>query len=110
MRYMARTRRDDIISLGYMLVYLNQGYLPFLQNLDQADDEYRQILEAKERCTPDVLCVDRSKIFLEFIAEVDTIAYEEAPDYTRLQFLLMKCMISLGEEMTNEYDWIIGNQ
>jgi hypothetical protein len=42
---------------------------------------------------------------MSFIEEIFQIEYDQTPDYIRLQFLLMKCMISIGEDMTNDYDW-----
>jgi casein kinase 1 delta len=75
MRFMSRSRRDDMISLGYLLVYLNQGFLPFLLNLNKEEDEYKQIVLAKEQCTSEILCGEKSKIFLEFIKEIEGLQY-----------------------------------
>jgi hypothetical protein len=54
-----------------------------------------------------MLCGEKSKIFLEFIKEIEGLKDWDTPDYTRLQFLLMKCMISVGQEMDSKFDWSV---
>ena len=52
-----QSRRDDLESLGYMLIYFLIGYLPW-QNINtiNAKDKNRKIKNSKFRHKPSVLC------------------------------------------------------
>ncbi len=51
------SRRDDLISIGYCLIYFLRGKLPW-QGLQAKgnDEKYRKILETKSSTTFEELC------------------------------------------------------
>ena len=51
------SRRDDLESLGYMLIYFYHGTLPW-QNVSSQNmkDKYRKIKNSKLKQTPELLC------------------------------------------------------
>lgn len=57
MAYTEQSRRDDLESLGYMLVYFLKGYLPW-QNLIAEDASKRNLMvkEKKVSIPIEILC------------------------------------------------------
>jgi serine/threonine protein kinase len=52
-----QSRRDDLESLGYMLIYLLQGELPWQRiKLKTKDEKYKKILEIKIKTVPNEIC------------------------------------------------------
>lgn len=53
------SRRDDLISIGYVLVYLLKGRLPWQGLHGQTNEEkYRMIYEKKRATSTSELCTD----------------------------------------------------
>ena len=84
-----QSRRDDIETVGYVLVYLLKGMLPW-QNVKFRDDKdkYRTIMERKMAITAEELCIGFPGEFAQFINYSRRLKYEEQPDYTYLRKLL----------------------
>jgi len=53
-----QSRRDDLESLGYVLIYLLRGKLPWqgLRAAIKPNERERRIGQCKEKTTPDELC------------------------------------------------------
>lgn len=84
------SRRDDLISLTYLLVYLIQGHLCFVAK-EFVPDEYQfnYVLSGKNKLTPQRLCsTSRAKILIEFVTEIDNINFQEKPNYDKLRNIL----------------------
>lgn len=78
-----QSRRDDLESLAYVLIYLLRGSLPW-QNL--TDDA--RILSMKQSLSPDALCDNLPPEFGAFLSYVRGLAFEANPDYAYLHGLL----------------------
>jgi serine/threonine protein kinase len=70
------SRRDDLESLGYMLVYLNNGNLPWrdLNNTDLIKREKKEIINSKSL----------SEIFKIYLNYVRSLNFDEIPNYELL--------------------------
>jgi hypothetical protein len=58
--------------------------------------------------TPEDLVGDkssRSRHLLHFVKEVMNLEFESAPDYQKLRFLLLSCLVQQGDTFNLEYDW-----
>jgi casein kinase I homolog HRR25 len=94
------SRRDDVESLGYVLVYLATGHLPW-QHLDadgvEADPNYSSIGRMKDRVPLAELCKGLPAAFARTIAyaryDVD---FTAVPNYTLLDSLWAKAAIELS--------------
>ena len=54
-----QSRRDDMIALGYLLVYLAKGRLPWQKvRAKNKPRKYEKILALKQQSTPEILCKD----------------------------------------------------
>ena len=85
-------RRDDLISLCYLLVYLLDGDVPFIFN--QIINKYEAFEKTKcikNTMTGSKLCVSpESKLLQPFVKEVFKMDYDMEPEYEKLKFLLVK--------------------
>jgi len=77
------SRRDDLISLGYVLVYLQKNHLPW-QEID-SKDRFKKVADMKSNCNFEDLCqgcVPELKKYLDYCYKLE---FDEKPDY---EFLL----------------------
>ena len=120
LRYMSKyihngiesSRRDDIYSIGYVIIYMFVGHLPWkgvIQNLT-LDEKHKAVLAVKEKFTNRRLankntcaeCAERSlpcsfvNTMIKFMDHADSLAFEDKPDYNRLKSYLQETLISHG--------------
>ena len=93
MNFETMSRRDDLLSLTYVLVYMCQGQLDFL-NVDPNIEQYLQfdqIYQNKKQLTPEKLCKSKKARFLtKFASEVFKIEFDEQPNYLYLSSILQE--------------------
>lgn len=107
------SRRDDLISLVYTLVFmLDQSRMSFINNLVDKDklERLRIVGEAKDKMTVQDLCgssESESIAFLltPFAEEVMKYEYDEQPDYNKLRFLLERVLMQKNIAPSRKYDW-----
>ncbi len=86
------SRRDDIESIGYMLVYFLKGELPW-QGLKKQKgiDHLELISEVKLSTSIKNLCEGLPEEFFEYLNYIRKVSFEERPDYKFLKELFVKC-------------------
>ena len=91
-----QSRRDDIESIGYVLMYFLNGILPW-QGLKvrQGEDQFEKIAEKKYTTPFEELCKNQPNEFLLYFKHADELKFEEEPKYDYL--------IGLFQEMINKY-------
>jgi serine/threonine protein kinase len=79
------SRKDDLESIGYLLVYLYRGKLPW-QNLKHKDKKkrYNMIMEKKISINEEELCEQLPREFLVYFKHVKTLDFDERPRYQAL--------------------------
>ena len=103
---MEQSRRDDLESIGYVIIYLLCGVLPWQGFvLKNKEDKYAKILEKKKTITSKELCKNLPKHIEIFIDYVKKLQYEEEPDYCYLKGLFEDCLKEANERFDNIYDW-----
>lgn len=113
--FVCTSRRDDLISLVYNLVFfLDMDRLTFINQVQSKSkqNKFKIIKEAKMAMTPRDLCgssKEESPAFclLDFTEEVFSYGFETKPDYERLRTILTKSLDSLGFSPSKNYDWTI---
>ena len=100
------SRRDDIESLGYNLIYFMKGELPWRKERDS-----KSILEKKINTSLDELCKGLPEEFKVFIKYSRELEFEQEPDYNYLNKLLLKVGNKNGINIDKvKYDWEIKNE
>ena len=88
------SRRDDLESLCYVLIYLLKGNLPWtrLKNKNKYE-KYKLILTMKKKMSEDILVGDTNNPeFIDFVKYCRGLKFEETPDYDYLRGLMIKCI------------------
>ncbi|KAK4531009.1 hypothetical protein CCYA_CCYA06G1866 [Cyanidiococcus yangmingshanensis] len=104
-------RRDDLESLGYVLMYFNRGSLPW-QGLKAATkkQKYEKISERKI-CTPvDILCRGFPSEFATYLNYCRSLRFEDKPDYNYLRRLFRDLYRRKGYQDDNVFDWTMMKQ
>ena len=103
-----QSRRDDLESLGYVLMYFNRGSLPW-QGLraNTKKQKYQRISEKKMSVTIDELCKGFPDEFKMYISYCRSLRFEEKPDYSYLKRLLKELCFRENFQYDNVFDWTI---
>ena len=77
------SRRDDLESIAYMIIYLMKGKLPWENEI-----EINEIYRIKRYIKMEDLCKNIPKGIMDFIRYVRNLEFEEKPDYDYLRALI----------------------
>lgn len=101
-----QSRRDDLESLGYMLMYFNLGSLPW-QGLKAATkkQKYERISEKKLSTPVEVLCRGYPSEFVTYLNFCRSLKFEDKPDYAYLRQLFRSLFHKLGYTYDYVFDW-----
>ncbi|KAI0987725.1 hypothetical protein GJ496_006490 [Pomphorhynchus laevis] len=102
-----QSRRDDLESLGYVLLYLLRGKLPW-QGIQAATKrhKYYKIHKMKQECDIESLCKGYSPVFAEYMNYVKNLDFTERPDYNYMKNMFRKAMLKKHYKYDYNYDWI----
>ncbi|CAG2108317.1 unnamed protein product [Medioppia subpectinata] len=101
-----QSRRDDLESLGYVLMYFNRGSLPW-QGLRAATkrQKYERISEKKMSTPIDELCRGFPAEFATYLNYCRALRFDEKPDYSYLRQLLRNLFHRQGFTYDYVFDW-----
>ena len=101
-----QSRRDDLESLGYLLLYLLLGRLPWQGHISHSkEDKYYKIREIKKNITPEELCQGLPPQIQEYVEYTRNLEYETDPDYNYLKNLFLTILKHYNWEFDYYYDW-----
>lgn len=102
-----QSRRDDLESIGFLLLYLYRGHLPW-QGIRVADPSQKtvRIGEKKIGVGLDFLCKDEPSPFLKYLKYCRGLKFEETPDYEMLRRLFVDYMEREGIVRDWIFDWV----
>ena len=105
---MEQSRKDDLESIGYMLIYFMKGRLPWEGlKVDNKRINYFKIGQMKKDILPEVLCENLPSEFKDYMKYVRNLKFEETPNYSYLRNLFVQLMRKQGfEEGTCFFSWI----
>ena len=103
-----QSRRDDMASLGYVLIYFNRGSLPWQGVRAETNmQKYEKIKEKKMSISEEALCKGLPMEFLLYLKYCRSLGFCERPDYKYLRRLFKDLSERLDYQYDNKYDWTI---
>ena len=108
LRLRQQSRRDDLESIGYMLIYFIKGSLPWMGiKVTNKKEQYLKLSQIKKNIKPEKLCENLPVELLDYVKYVKNLHFEENPDYTYLKYLFEKMLKKQGFDEDNIYfSWI----
>ncbi|KAM0913634.1 hypothetical protein ACQ4PT_012057 [Festuca glaucescens] len=103
-----QSRRDDLESLGYVLLYFLQGSLPW-QGLKAATkkQKYEKIREKKISTPIEVLCKSCPVEFASYFHYCHSLTFDQRPDYGFVKRLFRDLFTRQGYEFDYVFDWTV---
>jgi serine/threonine protein kinase len=100
------SRKDDLESLAYVVIFLAKGILPW-QNLNVSESEKtKKVGELKVKTPVEELCKGLPEEFAKYLIYVKNLTFKENPDYNYLKGLLLKVAMTHDITMDNQWDWV----
>jgi casein kinase 1 len=103
-----QSRRDDLESLGYVLMYFLRGSLPW-QGLKAATkkQKYEKISEKKMATPTETLCKGFPTEFVVYFQYTRSLRFDDKPDYSYLRKLFRDLFVREGFVWDYVFDWTI---
>jgi hypothetical protein len=86
----AQSRRDDLEALGYILVYLMRGRLPWQGLKAKRDAKHLLVFAMKQATSASELCAGLPTEFVDYFNYVHDLRDEDRPDYQHLRKISTK--------------------
>ena len=107
-RGLQQSRRDDLESIGYMLLFMTKGKLPW-QGINMKDHDkkrkYLQMLYLKKNITPEMLCKGLPPEFVQYTKYCKNLKFEQDPDYDYLRNLFKNILEKIHEKNDLNFSW-----
>ncbi|MCH88067.1 casein kinase I isoform delta-like protein, partial [Trifolium medium] len=103
-----QSRRDDLESLGYVLMYFLRGSLPW-QGLKAGTkkQKYDRISEKKVNTSIEALCRGYPTEFASYFHYCRSLRFDDKPDYAYLKRIFRDLFIREGFQFDYVFDWTI---
>jgi len=103
-----QSRRDDLESLGYVLMYFLRGSLPW-QGLKAATkkQKYDRIMEKKMTTPTELLCRGFPSEMAIYLNCCRSLRFDDKPDYSYLRKLFRDLFVREGFQYDYIFDWSI---
>jgi casein kinase I homolog HRR25 len=103
-----QSRRDDLESLGYIMIYFCRGSLPWQGLKAPTEDERNELVKEKKMNTPiEDLCCGLPDAFTSYFKYVQTLKFDDRPNYSYLRKLFHNLFIREGFQFDHVFDWTI---
>ena len=103
-----QSRRDDMASLGYLLVYFYRGSLPWQGvKAETKKQKHEKIKEKKMAISEKVLCKGLPVEFIIYLNYCRSLGFYERPDYEYLRQLFKDLFQRLNYQYDNKFDWVV---
>ena len=101
-----QSRRDDLESVSYVLMYFLRGNLPWQGlKVKVKEERYQKILEKKKETTSEELCKGFPKEFSMFVSYSRNLGYYDEPKYKKLRKMFLNLVFQIKEKFDFIYDW-----
>ena len=102
-----QSRRDDLLSLGYVFMFMLRGNLPW-QGIKAAKrkEKYAKIADMKENIPFEELCDGFPTEFVEYFTYCTSLDFAQEPDYAYLRQIFQDLYKRLDYVYDSKYDWV----
>jgi len=98
------SRRDELESVGYMLIYFYKGRLPWQGLIKKAGiDSIKMIGNVKKSIPLDELCRDLPMCFYLYLDYCRQLGFSEQPDYDYIRWLFVQ--EGLEQKIELQFEW-----
>lgn len=102
-----QSRRDDLESLGFVLLYFVRGKLPWQGlNATTKKKKYNRIMECKIENSFASLCEGQPRELLEYMNYCRNLNFDQKPDYQYLRGLFRRVLEKNNWPNDGRYDWM----
>ncbi|KAI5299513.1 DNA-directed DNA polymerase alpha catalytic subunit pol1, partial [Ascosphaera pollenicola] len=103
-----QSRRDDMESLGYVMLYFCRGSLPW-QGLKAATkkQKYDRIMEKKMTTPTEVLCRGFPNEFCVYLNYTRSLRFDDKPDYSYLRKIFRDLFVRESFQYDYVFDWTV---
>jgi casein kinase I homolog HRR25 len=102
---LGHSQRDDMESLGYSLLYLLQGSLPWSYPKRLANNHF--ILHLKKTTSIEKLCQNLPQEFTLYMKHVRSLGFADKPNYSYLRKIFRDLFHRSGFKYDRIFDWTI---
>ena len=107
MKGLELSRRDDMESIGYMLIFLIKGELPWSSyEFGAMNERYSLIYRTKANISNEELCKGLPIEFCYYMKYVKSLKFEEEPNYRYLKYLFLSILDKNEEKNDLRFSWI----
>ena len=105
-RGVEQSRRDDLESLAYVLIYFMKGALPW-QNIKarNTQEKYNRIRDAKADTKVEVICEGLPEEFATYLTYCRSLAFNQKPDYKYAKDLFKGVFRKMNFTYDYVFDW-----
>eukprot|EP00928_Gymnodinium_smaydae_P080235 TRINITY_DN63985_c0_g1_i1.p1 TRINITY_DN63985_c0_g1~~TRINITY_DN63985_c0_g1_i1.p1 ORF type:complete len:344 (+),score=33.07 TRINITY_DN63985_c0_g1_i1:46-1032(+) len=99
-------RRDDLESLGYVLLYFFRGRLPWQgMRASTESEKHELVMDKKLNTCMNELCYRAPREFAEICAYSQGLQRNDVPDYAYLKRSLRNAFCRFGSNYSSHFDW-----
>ena len=102
-----QTRKDDLESLGLVIIYLHKGSLPWSEikssNIYQSWDKVETI---RNIVSNDYICRGMPQEMNIYMNYINNLKYDECPNYEYLRQLFLNILKNIGDANEQLFSWV----
>lgn len=100
-----QSRKDDLESLGYILIYFLKGSLPWMGLTAKSKEEkHKKIIEKKKNTSVQKICEGLPSELEEYMNYVRGLGFEEQPNYSFLRGLFGRILTRIDSEESTQLE------
>ena len=100
------SRRDDLESLVYILIYFHRGSLPWQGVPGKTKEEkFKNIAKKKQEISVEELCKEMPKEFTNLLKYIKGLEYNEKPNYKYIYYIFETILNNYNLDCNYIYDW-----
>ena len=101
-----QSRRDDLESAAYLIIYLSRGSLPWqgVQGITK-QEKYIKIMDMKMSTPILQLCKGLPSQFADFLSYCRSLRFEDSPNYAKIRNFFLEAASNMSIVLDKQFDW-----